>query len=767
MDSLAGFGRRNKQTLGELLFSFFRYYGHELDYEKYVVSVREGRLLSKVSKGWHLLQNNRLCVEEPFNTSRNLGNTADDTSVRGLHIELRRAFKTLSEGSLDECCAQYEYPAEEERSWERHSHHPRPIITAVPPYSSRGGRGGGRGGRHPGQFTRAGYPGRRTSNPVGKPNNLRHPVVPANSDVSAQAQHAQYLLHDHLYQQIQILQAQEQELRLQLHNQALMTGRPSMLVRQPFIQFPMPQQESANDENSRARSGTVNHPPVNTSSRQPVYYSPAYFPVSLPGAQNNSSTTNPPSPSAAAAPPDSRRNPRRSSVANGSPGGSLRAHSQPARPLHSQHIQGFVPLYTVPQSVDSPQESKHHPVPGSPPEASQGEDENPFMSNSLPNGSRPACMDESRPSEYIGYYLGSSPQLQAYHPNTMMTPVPAPVGLALQNGYYYPVCGHPQDYRPATLSSNEALGSPLEPSSAPNDKPAPSQKRPAQAGDRGPLIVDGSVPLSDQRNVSNEETYDQYANMGHYASSSDDHNHDMSASGSDSFSQDLHDSSSSMEADSAFFARQPLEIHKPNNYSEGRVNGQNGRVGLLSTRLQNLHFSNSERLTERPSSAGSDRVKTANTCHEAADKDTARPRQVTSTTEKIPSAPGIPSKIAESHVQPSNGRRRTNGVEAEKANGSGHHVHHKAKPRGRHEPTNISTAQVDGKERRSDHPPRKQSGVNSTNGAYGSGTTHTTGGWQTTKKKHKRNAKSLVDSRHAVNAGAEPLPADESLRKGG
>ncbi|EER36615.1 PAP/25A associated domain family [Histoplasma capsulatum H143] len=38
MEKLAGFGQENKSSLGELLFQFFRYYGHEVDYETKVMS---------------------------------------------------------------------------------------------------------------------------------------------------------------------------------------------------------------------------------------------------------------------------------------------------------------------------------------------------------------------------------------------------------------------------------------------------------------------------------------------------------------------------------------------------------------------------------------------------------------------------------------------------------------------------------------------------------------------------------------------------------
>ncbi|KAM0637038.1 hypothetical protein ACHAQF_009131 [Verticillium nonalfalfae] len=100
IDRLKGFGDKNKSTLGELLFQFFRYYAHEFDYDKHVLSVRQGKKLLRSEKKWA----NNLCVEEPFNIGRNLGNTADEYSFRGLHLELRRAFDCIAEAKLDECC---------------------------------------------------------------------------------------------------------------------------------------------------------------------------------------------------------------------------------------------------------------------------------------------------------------------------------------------------------------------------------------------------------------------------------------------------------------------------------------------------------------------------------------------------------------------------------------------------------------------------------------------------------------------------------------
>lgn len=70
------FSIENTESLGSLLFGFFRYYALEFDYEHDVVSVRSGGLLSKVDKHWnHNFEHvrNYLAVEEPFNVTRNLG----------------------------------------------------------------------------------------------------------------------------------------------------------------------------------------------------------------------------------------------------------------------------------------------------------------------------------------------------------------------------------------------------------------------------------------------------------------------------------------------------------------------------------------------------------------------------------------------------------------------------------------------------------------------------------------------------------------------
>ena len=86
-------------------------------------------------------------MEEPFNTERNLGNSADDFAWRGIHLEIRRAFELLADhGQLEKACEQYEFPAIEEKTIFK-----KPTATVKPILQMPNGRGrvnirGGRGG---------------------------------------------------------------------------------------------------------------------------------------------------------------------------------------------------------------------------------------------------------------------------------------------------------------------------------------------------------------------------------------------------------------------------------------------------------------------------------------------------------------------------------------------------------------------------------------------------------------------------------------------
>ncbi|KAF9132925.1 hypothetical protein BGW39_011013 [Mortierella sp. 14UC] len=114
LSKLEGFGSANKESLGGLLYAFFRKFAIEFDYDHHVASVRHGCYLTKESKGWHLPGKHYrlLCVEEPFDTTRNLGNSCDMASSKGLKHEFRRALDLLNHGSsLDQVCEQWIFPS--------------------------------------------------------------------------------------------------------------------------------------------------------------------------------------------------------------------------------------------------------------------------------------------------------------------------------------------------------------------------------------------------------------------------------------------------------------------------------------------------------------------------------------------------------------------------------------------------------------------------------------------------------------------------------
>ncbi|RDL41590.1 PAP substrate-binding protein [Venustampulla echinocandica] len=336
LDTLQGFGKRNKESLGQLLFCFFRFYGHEFDYDKYVISVRNGKQISKVEKKWQLANNNGLCVEEPFNTNRNLGNTADDTSFRGLHMEMRRAFDLVSKANLEECCEQFHYPKEEERVWERPPPKPRPVLRSTS-QSNRGGRNGNnRGARQNNQHNRNGNNNRRASS-AGFDGGLPYMPQPLPRNMTAQdiwlQQQAQAQLHNDLFATYSVLQAQENNLRLQLYNQS--QGFLQAQQNQGYPQSPSQSssgtvKQQATDRN---RTSSFDQPPLTAPLRQDMYFYPTGY--TTPVYTYQTPSTNPSSPSLSSAMPELRRSMHRSSVANGSgPGGqsssSPRSHSQPA-----------------------------------------------------------------------------------------------------------------------------------------------------------------------------------------------------------------------------------------------------------------------------------------------------------------------------------------------------------------------------------------------------------------------------------------------------
>jgi Cid1 family poly A polymerase len=427
-----GYGSHNKDSLGVLLFQFFRYYGHEFDFETSVMSVRAGKVITKVEKNWHFLQDNRLCVEEPFNNSRNLGNTADDTSVRGIHLELRRAFDMISEANLAKCCDEYVPPAnliDAPRPLERQRMSVnRPTLAHSAVAAARPGRGSSRGGRQHQQSHRSPNPGRRASSASTRGNAYPQPLSLSSNltqtELALQAQQQQHLLHDRLYQQYQFLQAQEQELRAQLHQQAVLQGRMVPIAPYPHFLIPFGAYAGGQEELIRARAGIINQPPLTAPIR------PHGFSFSTYGgrASGFGSATNPSSPLLQSVGPDFRRSYRRSSMTNGS-SGVLRAQSQPPRPVPS------------PLSFRSIAEKRHEYSPGLRYHA--GEDLVPASSRvqefvEAVAGAQGRIYQnlatDRTGSEYIGYYLGHSPPLPTYSRSVIGSPSNCSTGLGIQSG---------------------------------------------------------------------------------------------------------------------------------------------------------------------------------------------------------------------------------------------------------------------------------------------------------------------------------------------
>ena len=503
LDKLRDYGTHNKESVGELLFNFFRRYAHDLDFEKDVVSVREGRLISKEAKKWHLMQNNRLCVEEPFNTERNLGNTADDISFRGIHLELRRAFDLVSEAKLEECLEQYEFPATEEKFWEKPATKPAPVLRSrSQSNSSRSSRGGfqNRGVRHGSQYktnnrraSSAAATNKYPLQPVEQIPQIPHSVRGRNYLTRDQEQyHAQQqaiALHEHFMLEMQALHEQEQNLRrLQRQNveAAQLQGEP--------MERRGSQQYSGRNHQQRAAARQL---PMSAPLRGGQFFHPWVYPQ-VPGTPIQQNVhTQPSSPSMKAAQPDLRRGLHRTTGQDNTT--NMRSHSQPARPLPvavATQNAPALPLnsqtYLHYQQQVQQQQQLYAAIEG------QGRYYSPEAlmyqaSRRLPIDHN-LMVEDNVPKEYVGYWVNDSPPqnvdevmmtqfptYQELHPR--LRGVPANVS-GLRRGSRSPSPSLP--FRDRSYSVRSASSAPI--------GPQQYDPRPAQAcGSRtGPIIMNGT-----------------------------------------------------------------------------------------------------------------------------------------------------------------------------------------------------------------------------------------------------------------------------------
>lgn len=429
--ALRDFGEQNKETVGELLFGFFRFYGYEFDYENLVISVRQGMHISKTEKMWHLAVNNRLCVEEPFNTYRNLGNTADDTSFRGLHLELRRAFDLISQANLEECCAQYVFPEVtiSERIFEKPVATKKPVLRSAS-QSSRGGRGNHRGGRNSNHQNGRNTSSNRRSSSSGhfdNPAAFAPGAAPPMSHQEAWLQRqAQAQLHNDLYATYSVLQAQENNLRLQLYSQS--QQQYLQVQGHPYAQSQGSSQGNSNSsgtkqQGERIRTSSFDQPPLSAPIRQDMYY---YAPYQTAMYGYQTSNTNPSSPSQSSAVPELRRSVHRASITSGSNNGgqaasSLRSHSQPASRSYPSQM-NMQPAGLVNQGLGIYQALRQA---NGVPRSHSITDENTEPSIDPSVGTVSSSPEDNTPKEYVGYYVNDSALAHQYRHSLMPVPIPA------------------------------------------------------------------------------------------------------------------------------------------------------------------------------------------------------------------------------------------------------------------------------------------------------------------------------------------------------
>lgn len=110
VEKLNGFGQKNKETLADLVTSFFDYWAFRHDYTRTVISIRTGKFLSKAEKDWtRRIGNERhlICIEDPFEVSHDLGRVVDKHSIRVLRDEFQRAARIMRQ-DVNPCVALFE-----------------------------------------------------------------------------------------------------------------------------------------------------------------------------------------------------------------------------------------------------------------------------------------------------------------------------------------------------------------------------------------------------------------------------------------------------------------------------------------------------------------------------------------------------------------------------------------------------------------------------------------------------------------------------------
>ncbi|MCJ1248096.1 hypothetical protein MMC30_005311 [Trapelia coarctata] len=543
IDSLRGFGKANKESIGKLLFHFFRRYAHEIDFDKNVISVREGGLISKEVKMWHLMQNNRLCVEEPFNTERNLGNTADDISFRGVHLELRRAFDLLSQAKLEECCEQYVFPPIEEKFWSKPAPQPRPVLSRSLSQSGRAGRNGGASRGHSTSKHRAGTNRRASSAAASNNMNLKMNYLPGGGG-SPNDRASGGQIHEQLMNTMNFLQAQEAQLRLQMH-QRQQANIHAHITAQAHVQthqvqgpgFPHHLNLDALVRQRNNYSGPMSAPlrndhPIMTFTPSNNLIQISTFP------QQSSAHTNPSSPSmssAQIAQPEFRRSMHRSTTtdtnfstlrSHSQPASDMRTHSQAARPLQvgsfQSNLQGSLLGYSTLQQYQQAYLQSQ--------QMAEVQQANTVAAMSPRLGSMRADSRGEEPRqhrpEYVGYYVEQSPPTRTPTLTNLLPPIPAYRDLTHNTRGISPSLTRLMSHTsrspsPSSLGSQDRSINFY--TAASNQSASPPRRGSAVSANgrhSGPIIIDGSSETSTEYLTASSVYYP--TTMSEAASISDD-----------------------------------------------------------------------------------------------------------------------------------------------------------------------------------------------------------------------------------------------------
>lgn len=84
--------------MGDLLYDFFQYWAYQHRYKDRVISIRTGGWLYKSEKGWTTRKDNDnhlICIEDPFQTSNDLGRVVSKRTISTLRQEFERAAKIM------------------------------------------------------------------------------------------------------------------------------------------------------------------------------------------------------------------------------------------------------------------------------------------------------------------------------------------------------------------------------------------------------------------------------------------------------------------------------------------------------------------------------------------------------------------------------------------------------------------------------------------------------------------------------------------------